>query len=55
MKHSCDDLAELYSNREEGDTLLLHASYAPNKQDDQIIIQSPDTDVAVICLYNFPN
>lgn len=51
----CDDIAALKSNHEEADTrLLLHAKYISSTDDDsRIIIQSPDTDVLVLCAAHF--
>ena len=43
-------VVELQSNQEEADTrLLLHAKHAAASGAGNVVIQSPDTDVAVIC------
>ena len=52
-KTTCKDLEELRSNHEEADTrLLLHAKYA-TQSSSRIIVQSPDTDVIVLCAVHF--
>ena len=52
-KTTCEDLEELRSNHEEADTrLLLHAKYA-TQSSSRIIVQSPDTDVLVLCAVHF--
>ena len=49
----CEDLEDLSSDQEEADTrLLLHAKYAAC-QETRIIVQSPDTDVLVLCATHF--
>ena len=49
----CEELAPLFSDYEEADTrLLLHAQHA-SQEYERIIIQSPDTDVAVLCAAHF--
>lgn len=48
-----EELETLKSNHEEADTrLLLHAKYATHPRS-RIIIQSPDTDVLVLCVAHF--
>ena len=53
IKGHCEDLANLKSDHEEVDKRLLlhdkHASYDHSR----IILQSPDTDVAVLCIFHF--
>ena len=47
------DIPGLQSNHEEADTrLLLHAKHAADNAS-RIVIQSPDTDVLVICTSHF--
>lgn len=47
----CEDVAELRCSHEEADTrLLLHSKHADNAGYNQILIVSPDTDVAIIGL-----
>lgn len=49
----CEDVAALRSDHEEADTrLLLHAEHASHSHT-RIVIQSPDTDVAVLCATHF--
>ena len=47
-----EDVEELISDHEEADTrLLLHAKHASDTGDhSSVVIRSPDTDVAIICL-----
>ena len=47
-----EDVAELISDHEEADTrLLLHAKHANDTDNHScVVIRSPDTDVAIICL-----
>lgn len=53
IKGHCEDLANLKSDHEEADTrLLLHAKHA-SYDHSRIILQSPDTDVAVLCIFHF--
>jgi len=50
---TAEELETLKSNHEEADTrLLLHAKYATHPRS-RIIIQSPDTDVLVLCVAHF--
>ena len=50
---AAEDVEMLESNHEEADTrLLLHAKYAARPRS-RIIIQSPDTDVLVLCVAHF--
>ena len=52
-KGSCDDMVELFSDHEEAyKRLLLHASQA-SRTFKHIVIQSLDTDVAVLCTAHF--
>ena len=45
----CEDLEDLSSDQEKVDTtLLLHVKYA-TRPETRIIVQSPDTDVLVLC------
>jgi len=49
-QETCEDIEELSSDHEEADTrMLLHAKYASTPET-RIIIQSPDTDVLVLCI-----
>lgn len=49
------DVPELHSDHEEADTrMLLHAAHAHGKGFKTIVINSPDTDVAIITLYHAP-
>ena len=54
------DIPSLYSSQEDADTrMLLHAHHADqvfqaNSTEGRIIIQSPDTDVLVLTVHNFP-
>ena len=53
MKGHCEDFPSLQSDHEEADTrLLLHAKYA-SQEHNGIIVQSPDTDVAVLCATHY--
>jgi len=49
------ELSDLQSNQEEADTrMLLHAKYAASEcLEINIVIQSPDTDVLVLCAAHF--
>ena len=49
------ELSDLQSNQEEADTrMLLHAKHAASeRQEVNIVIQSPDTDVLVLCAAHF--
>ena len=49
------ELSDLHSNQEEADTrMLLHAKYAASEcLEINIVIQSPDTDVLVLCAAHF--
>ena len=49
------ELSDLQSNQEEADTrMLLHAKYAASeRQEINVVIQSPDTDVLVLCAAHF--
>ncbi|KAK3734694.1 hypothetical protein QZH41_002113 [Actinostola sp. cb2023] len=50
----CEDVAALKSNHEEADTrMLLHAKHASHAGSSRIVIQSPDTDVLVLCAAHF--
>ena len=50
---SFSDVADLTCNHEEADTrMLVHAEYAANPET-RIVIQSPDTDVLVLCAAHF--
>ena len=50
---TCEDIVELFSDHEEADTrLLIHASHA-SRTSSRIVIQLPDTDVAVLCTAHF--
>ena len=52
-KGTCDDMVELFTDHEEADTrLLLRASHAL-RTFKRIVIQSTDTDVAVLCTAHF--
>ena len=47
-----EDLPSLKSNHEEADTrILLHASHIAKSSANNIVIWSPDTDVAVLCIH----
>ena len=47
------DIAALHSDHEEADTrLLLHAKHAASDYP-RIVVQSPDTDVIVLCCSHF--
>ena len=53
VKGQCEILATLTSDQEEADTrLLLYAKHAAQDHK-RIVIQSPDTDVAVLCATHF--
>ena len=53
IKGHCDNWTSLRSDHEEADTLLLlHAQHASHDHK-RIVIQSPDTDVAVLCATHF--
>lgn len=53
IKGCCEDLLNLKSDHEEADTrLLLHAKHA-SYDHSRIILHSPDTDVAVLCIFHF--
>ena len=49
------NIPELYSDHEEADSrMFAHAKYAVDNQEaGRIVITSPDTDVAVLCIYHF--
>ena len=54
-KGHCEDVSPLESDHEEADTrLLLHAKHASHNHN-RIVIQSSDTDVAVLCAAHFNN
>jgi len=45
----CEEITELNSSHEETDTkLLLHAKHTSENNETTIIIESPDTDVAIL-------
>ena len=49
----CEDLVALKSDHEEADTrLLLHAAHA-SRDHSRIVVQSPDTDVVVLCTAHY--
>lgn len=53
IKERVDILQELRSDHEEADTrMILHASHV-SSTNKRIVIQSPDTDVAVLATYAF--
>ena len=50
----CRDVEDLQSDHEEADTrLLLHAKYVSEAEAGRIVIQSPDTDVLVLCVAHY--
>ena len=49
----CGDMFTLFSDHEEADTrMILHAQHA-SLDNGRIIIHSPDTDVAVLCIAHY--
>ena len=50
-----EDIDALKSNHEEADArMILHAAYAGrDSPTSAIVIQSPDTDVLVLCVFHF--
>ena len=53
IRGHCEELVPLKSDHEEADTrILLHAKHASHYHN-RIVIQSPDTDVAVLCTTHY--
>ena len=49
------DIQDLTCDHEEADSrIFVHCSFAVTGQEcSQVIVRSPDTDVAMLCLYNY--
>ena len=55
IRGNSSSVSSLFSDQEEADTrLLLHAKHASNTHQ-RVVVQSPDTDVAVLCVAHFQN
>ena len=53
IKSDSDNVCEdLFSNQEEADSLVLHAIWAAKNGANQIVVQSPDTDVFVLLVHH---
>ncbi|CAB4012975.1 Hypothetical predicted protein [Paramuricea clavata] len=55
IRGNSSSVSSLFSDQDEADTrLLLHAKHASNTHQ-RVVVQSPDTDVAVLCVVHFQN
>ncbi|CAB3983851.1 Hypothetical predicted protein [Paramuricea clavata] len=55
IRVNSSSVSSLFSDQEEADTrLLLHVKHASNTHQ-RVVLQSPDTDVAVLCVAHFQN